>query len=147
MARAAPFFCGPAYDPPAWQSLPHCFPHPQLQSQRTPSTLNRAQLFSTIPSALSSLAKSNLNLQRFNMPATLSAPLGAQIEAERQAQREAASIQASLQAEAKPERVQPWKAVCDPASPQFAHLAAAAPRQKIFSVGSSALLQYAAEND
>jgi hypothetical protein len=81
------------------------------------------------------------------MPAMLPAPLAAQIEDERQAQREVSPAEASPQAEAKSERVQPWKAVCDPKSPQFAHLAAAAPKQKIFSVGSSALLQYAAEND
>jgi hypothetical protein len=79
------------------------------------------------------------------MPTTLPAQLIAQPETDGQAQRETASIQPSSQA--KPERAQPWKAVCDPKSPQFAHLAAAAPRQKIFSVGSSALLQYAAEND
>jgi hypothetical protein len=44
-------------------------------------------------------------------------------------------------------RIQPWKAFCDPCSPDNKPRIDAAPTQKLFNVGDAALTQYAAENE
>lgn len=44
------------------------------------------------------------------------------------------------------ERVQPWKAFCDPSSPAYKPRIDAAPDQKLFNVGDAALTQYTEEN-